>query len=200
MRVFIVDTEPRRRASVSRAFFHRGWHAEIFESADEFAAFEAKEGLVLAYDQPGRKTAIAKMETWKGKRGRLPVIMYSDIIDLQQVIKAILAGAIDYLQCPISTAEVDRVVRDVEARAKTRRREEMVRFDARQLVENLTPREKEILTFVTRGHSNNSTAKKLGISPRTVEIHRASAFSKIDAGSTADAVRIGVYAGLDTEG
>lgn len=199
MRALIVDTDPSRRASVSRAFLDRGWHAEIFESAEEFAAYGAEEGFVLAYDRPGADSAIDKMERWKGKRGCLQVIMYSDIVDMEHVIKTILAGAIDYLEWPISATEIDRLVGDVAARAETRRREEKIRFEARELVQHLTPREKEILVLVTRGYSNNSAAQEMGISPRTAEIHRANAFRKINAGSTADAVRTGVYAGLDRD-
>ncbi|WP_338243090.1 response regulator transcription factor [Aurantiacibacter hainanensis] len=199
MRAYIVDTDPGRRAAVSRTFLDQGWHAEIFESAEEFAIFGADEGFVLAYDRPGPRSAIEKMECWKGKRGHLPVVLYSDRLDLEHVIKAIVAGAIDYLQWPISAQQVDRFVQNISTRAEVRRREELVRFEAGQLVNSLSPREREVLTLVTRGHSNNSIAKDLGISPRTVEIHRASAFKKINAGSTADAVRTGVYAGLDME-
>ena len=123
--------------------------------------------------------------------------MYSDNVIMEHVIRAILAGAVDYLQWPITVADIDRLKEDVAAKAESRRREEMVRFEARELVQNLSRREKEILALLARGYSNKSTAKELGISHRTVEIHRANAFRKINAGSTADAVRVAVYASLD---
>ena len=197
MRAYIIDSDPGRRALVSRTFYDHGWHAEIFESAEEFAAFDADEGFVLAYDRPGPGSAIEKMERWKGDGCCLPVVMYSDKLEMEHVIKAILAGAIDYLEWPISSTQVDRLTNDVSRRAASRRREEAVRFEARKRVETLSARETEILKLLTRGYSNNAAAQELGISARTVEVHRARAYSKINAASTADAVRTGVYAGLD---
>ncbi|WP_419865949.1 LuxR C-terminal-related transcriptional regulator [Aurantiacibacter rhizosphaerae] len=74
-----------------------------------------------------------------------------------------------------------------------------MKVHAEKLVSLLTSREKDTLTLVTLGHSTKSIACVFDISPRTVEIHRGNAFRKINAVSTADAVRIGVYAGLDLQ-
>lgn len=70
---------------------------------------------------------------------------------------------------------------------------------AQDVVSRLSDREKSTLALIVRGMSNKQIARELAISPRTVENHRANAFEKISARTTADAVRIGVYAGLDAE-
>ena len=67
------------------------------------------------------------------------------------------------------------------------------------LVAALTNREQEVLRQMTLGHSSKGMARELGISYRTVEVHRASLLKKLGTKSTSDAVRIGVYAGLDDE-
>ena len=71
------------------------------------------------------------------------------------------------------------------------------RDEAADLIRTLSPRETHVLALMTRGYSNKAIARQLEISPRTVEVHRANMLAKINARSSADAVRVGVYAGLD---
>ena len=197
MRANIVDADERRRAILARLLSDTGWHAEIFDSANEFASFKADDGFVFVYDEPGCNETIESMDVWKGERGALPVVFYSMDRQIEQVIRAMLLGATDYLEWPIASEKIDALTANIDERTRLRRREKERRFGAKQLVSTLTPRERETLTLLTRGYSNRGIADKLKISPRTVEIHRASALKKVNAGSTADAVRIGIYAGLD---
>ncbi len=123
--------------------------------------------------------------------------MRTNNVTMEHVIKALTEGVLDHLQWPVTVAETDRLGEAVAAKAELCGREKRARFEAHQVVQNLSPREQEFLILLTRGFSNKSIAKELGISQRSVEIHRDSAFKKINAGSTADAVRTAVYAGLD---
>ena len=159
--------------------------------------FTADEGIVFVYDEPGLRETLANMGILNGERGTLPVVFYSMERHIEQVIRAMILGAVDYLEWPIASHKINTLEAGVVERAKLRSREMKNRFDANQLVSKLSPRERETLTLLTKGSSNKAIAEKLDISPRTVEIHRASAFRKLNAESTADAVRIGVYAGLD---
>lgn len=197
MLAHIIDSDAKRRATLSRRMLDAGWHAEIFDSAHEFASFGAHEGIVFVYDEVGLNETLANMEIWKGKRGTLPVVFYSTDRHIEQVIRAMLMGAVDYLEWPIASHKINILETGIDERAKLRRRGMEYRFEANQLVSTLTKRERETLTLLTKGASNKAIAEALEISPRTVEIHRASAFRKINADTTADAVRIGVYAGLD---
>ncbi len=124
-------------------------------------------------------------------------LMPADKSDLEKMVEAIIAGALDYLETPLSPEKVQMLVADAASRKNLRRRENANRQDAQDLVAGLTTRERETLELVTRGLSSKAIARELGISPRTVEVHRANAFEKINASSTADAIRIGVHAGLD---
>ena len=197
MLAHIIDCDANRRAILARRMLDAGWHAEIFDSANEFSSFRADDGIVFVYDEPGVDEALASMEIWKGERGTLPVVFYSMERHIEQVIRAMLVGAADYLEWPIASHKINTLETGIDERAKLRRREIEFRFEANELVATLSKRERETLTLLTKGASNKAIAEALQISPRTVEIHRAAAFRKINAGSTADAVRIGVYAGLD---
>jgi FixJ family two-component response regulator len=123
--------------------------------------------------------------------------MPADTSDLEKMVEAIIVGALDYLDAPLPPEKVQKLVADAAARKNLRRREDANREEARDLVAGLTIRERQTLELVTRGLSSKAIARELGISPRTVEVHRANAFEKINASSTADAIRIGVHAGLD---
>jgi two-component system response regulator FixJ len=107
-----------------------------------------------------------------------------------------LSGAIDYLEWPMGSdaleAALQRLGSEGARQAKLQRR----KADALSRVAALTPREMDVLERLVGGSSNKLIAQDLGISPRTVEIHRGNMMSRLNAESISDAIRIGVYAGL----
>ena len=89
------------------------------------------------------------------------------------------------------------MVRQVKDRAAVVLNSERRSAVSARVVGTLSPREREVLVLMIEGHSNKSIADILGISARTVEIHRGKVIRKLEAGSTAGAVRVGIYAGVD---
>ena len=161
------------------------------------AGIKADKGFVFVYDEPGSEETLEILNVLKGERRAMPVVFYSMDRHIEQVIRAMLLGVTDYLEWPVAPKKLDALTASIDERTRLRRREEECRFKATQLVSTLSPRERDTLALLTKGNSNKAIASELNISPRTVEIHRANAFKKINAVSTADAVRIGLYAGLD---
>ena len=111
-------------------------------------------------------------------------------------MRARLSGALAYLDWPFSSDALDRSVTRLRRHGEQFARVERRKAEARQLVASLTPRERDVLEGLLEGESNKGIAKKLELSPRTVEIHRSNMMSRLNAQSTSDAVRIGIYAGL----
>jgi FixJ family two-component response regulator len=120
-----------------------------------------------------------------------PVFMLSDAPDVDATVLAMKAGASDVISKPVDTEHFVRAVRealrqDVHMGAlQGGRRPIEVRGFA-----HLTPREREVLQLVTNGQSNKEAGRELGISPRTIEVHRARVMEKLGARNTADLMRI----------
>ena len=107
-----------------------------------------------------------------------------------------LNGAINYLSWPIHPKKITEMFTNANNLESITLREIKDRAFAIEEISKLTNREIEVLTLIVKGYCGKGVAKELGVSPRTVEIHRGNAFRKLNARSMADAVRIGLLAGL----
>jgi two-component system response regulator FixJ len=123
--------------------------------------------------------------------------MYSDAPSPEKIVKAMIDGVLDYLQWPFDPVLLDRAVERLQVEGERRAEQDRRQLQARSLVEELSPREREVLISIVQGRANKETARELGISARTVEIHRGNMMRKLRAKSTSDAVRMALYAGLD---
>jgi two-component system response regulator FixJ len=127
---------------------------------------------------------------------RLPVIVMTGHGDVTVAVQAMKAGAIDFIEKPFEKAMLlDALDEGFAQIANAGIR--MARGDeARAKLEVLTPRERDVLEGLVKGHPNKTIAYDLGISPRTVEIHRANVMSKLGVASLSEALRIAFSAGL----
>lgn len=199
--IHVIDPDFRRRARISHELMQRDFHAEIYEDLEEFGARIPDDGAVFAIDDPARCDARELIEILEGTGRRLPVAMYSDECSPEKIVNAMLEGALDYLQFPFEAKLLDRAVERLSSEGERRAERDRRRADAKAAVEELSTRELEVLASMVQGNSNKEIAQELGISPRTVEIHRGNMMRKLRARSTSDAIRLAVYAGLDeTEG
>ncbi len=137
------------------------------------------------------KSSIEALRSIKAMRTGSPVFMVSDETEIKGAIAAMKHGATDVITKPIDTERFVRSVRDalrrdvhVGAVQGGRRPIEIRGFN------QLTPREREVLQLITNGQSNKEAGRDLGISPRTVEVHRARVMEKLGARNTADLMRI----------
>jgi RNA polymerase sigma factor (sigma-70 family) len=195
--IHIIDPDFRRRAHISHELMSRNVHAEIYEHLEEFGSRVPDEGAVFAIDDPARCDARGLIETLEGTGRRLPVAMYSDEPSPARIVDAMLAGALDYLQYPFEAKLLDKAVERLSAESERRAERDGRREEAKAAVEELSARELQVLVSMVHGNSNKEIAQALGISPRTVEIHRGNMMRKLNARSTSDAIRLAVYAGLD---
>jgi FixJ family two-component response regulator len=190
--VFVVDDDAAVRSSIRMLLKSIGIAATPLASAQEFlAAFDAAQPGCLVLDI--RMPAMSGMELQQqlNLRGAtIPVIFITGHGDVPMAVEAMQHGAFDFLQKPFRDQDlIDRVqkalVRDRETRTGLQKHDQI-----RQRLESLTPREAEVLQLLTQGKQNKVMAGELGLSQRTVEIHRAHVMEKMGAASVAQLVRM----------
>jgi FixJ family two-component response regulator len=190
--VFVVDDDDGVRASIRLLLKSIGFTATPMSSAQEFlAAFDpAQPGcLVLDIRMPGM-SGMELQQQLNLRGATLPVIFITGHGDVPMAVEAMQHGAFDFLQKPFRDQDlIDRVqkalARDRETRASLQKHDQI-----RQKLESLTPREREVLDLMTKGQQNKVMAAELGLSQRTVEIHRAHVMEKMGANSVAQLVRM----------
>jgi len=190
--VFAVDEDSGVRRSLSLLLKSLGYPAATFASAAQFLASYTDERpgcLLLDVRMPGVGGPELQREL-NMSAPLLPVIVISGHADIPMAVEAMRCGAFDFLQKPFREQELlDRVQRALAADRENRARLRSHRL-VRSRWSTLTRREREVLARVASGNSNKVIACHLGISPRTVEIHRSRILEKMHAESLAQLVRM----------
>lgn len=197
-KVHLIDPDYRRRARISRELAARNSHAEIYENVEEFRQCGVSEGYLFvaeeATGEAGRRE-IARLLSTDG--AALPLVVYAHQPTAPQIVTAMLAGALDYLEWPFNPGVLDAAFRRLATEGQRKLEQQRLRAAAGAKVRALTRREREVLVQMVEGLSNKEIGMVLKISPRTVEIHRGNMMQKLGALSASDAVRIALYAGVD---
>ncbi|MCX7863741.1 MAG: LuxR C-terminal-related transcriptional regulator [Novosphingobium sp.] len=192
--LILVDSDTRRRATITHALSASRVHVEPFESIAELEQSWPRAGIVLLHDE-GR--AIADLVVaMANHRDWFPVIAFSTDPDPARIVEAVLEGAIDYLTWPITSEHLAAALQSALDRAEKTGHSRLREAVARARIDRLTPREREVLRGVASGLSNRLIGERLSISPRTVEIHRANMLNKLGANHTSEAIRIAIEARL----
>ena len=188
--IHFVDRDTRFRAEAAREALALGHHAEVYAALDELAEHPPREGIIVARDDAADGGAAEILAQLWAMRIPLPLVASSEAASIARVVDAVRAGALDYLQLPVDRDQLASMLqRSVgRAQAETKVRQRMI--EARELLNQLSEREREVLELLVDGGSNKRIARELSISPRTVEIHRANMMQKLDAGHVAEAVRL----------
>jgi two-component system response regulator FixJ len=189
--IYIVDDDPDVRDSLRLLLESSDFMVETFDSAATFltAARVSNACLVTDVRMPGMD-GMALQEELARMRDAMPVIVMTGHGDVPLAVKAMRAGAIDFLEKPFDeTALVTSVKRAIEDRSLSLGRHAATQ-SAREQLSHLTERERQVLDLLVLGKPNKVIAHELRISPRTVEIHRARVMEKMKARSLADLVRV----------
>lgn len=191
-RVYLVDDEAAVRRSVGFMLKTSGYDVESFESGEAFlkAAAQLAPGCVLLDVRLGGMDGLAVQQALKDRGIILPVVIITGHGDVALAVRAMKAGAVDFLEKPFEKAALVTSIEN--ALRRNEGREELARMaeQARAHLNALTPRERDVLNGLVDGQSNKVIAYDLGISPRTVEIHRANLMSKLGVNSLSDALKI----------
>ena len=190
--VYIVDDDQAIRRAMDFLMRSVGLDYEIFHSADDFLAKYTDEFagcLVLDIRMPGLG-GLELQQKLLERDSSLPIIFITGHGDVPMAVEAMQKGAFDFIQKPFRDQELlDRVTEAMKTDREIRSAREE-RAGVANRIEKLTKREREVLDLVVTGKPNKIIAYELGVSQRTVEIHRARVMEKMEAKSLAGLVRM----------
>ena len=196
--VFVVDDDPLTRGSLSSLFRSVGLGVKALSSAAELLDNplpSVPSCLVLDVRLP--RLSGFDLQTELSRMGvKLPIIFITGHGDIPMSVKAMKAGAVDFLTKPFRDQEMLDAVAGALQRDRERRTEEQSDSDMRGRFKTLTPREREIMALVTAGLMNKQVGGRIGISEMTVKIHRGHVMRKMGTKSLADLVLIAEKLGI----
>jgi len=196
MTVFVVDDDQAMRSSLKWLIESTGMNVETYESAQAFldAHYPGRAGcLLLDVRMPGM-SGLELQQYLVRREIRLPVIIITGHGDVSMAVRAMKAGAVDFIEKPFDDEELLESIRSAVQHDERRRALRAQRADIAARMAELTPREHEVMTMVTDGKSNKEIAAALGVSAKTVEVHRARVMDKMRADSLAELVRLALIA------
>jgi FixJ family two-component response regulator len=188
--VYVVDDDVSMREAVGMLLRSVGLRVELFASADEFLAFQMPDVpscLILDVRLKGQ-SGLAVQEQIAAGAVRVPIIFMTAHGDIAMSVKAMKAGAMDFLAKPFRDQDMLDAVATALGKDEERREADRSVADLRRRYASLTPREREVMAFVASGLMNKQIAAEMKLSEITVKIHRGQAMKKMESRSLADFV------------
>ena len=190
--VYLVDDDPGVRRSAKELIESIGLRVQAFGSAREFLEAQRPDApgcLVLDIRLPGPSGLDLQRELAKTS-SPLPIIFISGHADIPMTVQAMKAGAIEFLPKPFRDQQLLDAISQAIERDRLARNERREVAELRSRYDLLTPREREVMTFVVKGLLNKQVGAELGMSETTVKLHRGQVMQKMKAESLADLVRM----------
>lgn len=197
--VFLVDDDPSVRRALSRLIKSAGYQVRGFASAREFLDNPPEDGGPACLVLDVRMPCLDGLELQQAlQRGEvpLPIVFITGHGDVPMTVKAMKAGAVDFLQKPVKDKILLAAVEQALSRAARERAERAEIRKIRLRLDSLTPREQEVMALVTAGKLNKQIAYELGTVEKTIKVHRARVMDKMGAKSVAELVRMAEKVGI----
>lgn len=191
--VFLVDDDPSVRRALTRLFKSAGYEVQSFASARDFLDASASAAgpacLVLDVRMPGLSGIDLQRELGLSNL-ILPIIFITGFGDIPTTVKAMKAGAVDFLPKPVRDVDLLRAIEQGFTRARQEGAERKELEVIQKRVDTLTAREREVMSLVVKGWLNKQIAFELGTVEKTIKVHRARVMQKMQVDSVAELVRI----------
>ena len=190
--VFIIDDDPAVRQALTVLVRSMHLRAEAYESAQQFLdAFDSTRPgcLLLDVRMPG-VSGLELLERLSRDDLRLPAIVMSAYGDVPMVVRAMKAGALNFLEKPCRDQQLWEAIQEALKWDAAHRQQVVLRAKALRRLQRLTPGEHDVLQLLIDGNSNKTIAAELGLSVRTIEVRRAKLMKKMKAESLAELIRL----------
>ncbi|HMW17453.1 MAG TPA: sigma-70 family RNA polymerase sigma factor [Accumulibacter sp.] len=194
--VFIVEDDPSVRDALALLLGINDFSVALFADAESFLASRHPDWcgcLLVDIRMPGMD-GLTLQKRLRESGCWLPVIVMTGHGDVESARQAFRSEAVDFLEKPIDHTRLLSAIEEAFARQHLRQNDAERNAEVVNLLQTLTPREREVMEHVVAGRHNREIASQLAISPRTVEVHKARLLAKLQAGSIADLVRLSLRA------
>lgn len=193
----VIDDDDAVRRSWAFLLSGESYDVVTFADANSFLASSdfRRYGAILLDVRMPNMSGLELQNKLKAMGCDLPIIFISGHGDIDMAVSTLKNGAVDFLQKPVNDSRLLEVIDAAVARNKAMRRDqaEVAGFKAR--LEQLTQREREVIRMVAQGYSNKEVAAEFGISEKTVQVHRGSAYRKLDLHNAAEIARLLLLSG-----
>ena len=190
--IFVVDDDPSVGDALSIILRGAGFEITSFVEGDAFltAARSRTPECILLDVHLSNCSGLELLRSLDAQRYPAPILVISGSGDIPTAVDAIRNGALDFIEKPFDAAALVKRVREVISAWQTRNREDDLLAHSFPGHDRLTAREREVLGRIAQGASNKEASRELGISARTIEVHRARIMEKLGAKDAADLMRI----------
>jgi FixJ family two-component response regulator len=197
--IHVVDDDPSFRTAVTRLLRAVKYEVRGYASAAEFLNSDlcAEPGCILLDLRMPGTSGLDLQESVEPMEERLPIIFLTGHGDIPASVRAMKAGAVDFLTKPVQREALLGAIQNALAVDARDRAARTVLRELQSLYENLTPREREVLVHVVSGKLNKQIAFDLGTAERTIKAHRASIMEKLRVQSVAELVRLAQELGIE---
>jgi FixJ family two-component response regulator len=198
--VFVVDDDASVRGALARLLHSAGYQTETFSSAEGFLAksrFDAPGCILLDVRMPGLN-GLELQEALAAADRQLPIVFITGHGDVPMSVRAMKAGAEDFLPKPFDDEELLKAVAQALNKSQREQNERTEAAEIRRRLSSLTPREREVLCHVVAGQLNKQIAVDLSIAEKTIKVHRARVMEKMGASSIAGLVAMAARIGIHT--
>ena len=196
--VFVVDDDASMRGAVSNLIRSVGFQVEAFTSAQEFLASTRPDTpccLILDVRLPQVSGLDIQAELTKAQI-HIPIIFVTGHGDVPMSVKAMKAGAVEFLTKPFRDQDLLDAVKVALERSRVSRTNEKVISELKTKFQTLTPREQQVMAWVTGGYLNKQIAAEIGVTEITVKVHRGNVMRKFGTKSLAELVKIADVLGI----
>lgn len=190
--IYVIDDDPSVRDGLDSLLRSVGYDVNSFASPRDFLSHQRSDGpacLVLDVRMPDA-SGLDFQDELARTGNPLPIIFLTGHGDVPMSVRAMKAGATEFLLKPFREQDLLDAIRQALEKDRARLRQDAATVDLRERFATLTAREREVMALVARGRLNKQIAAELGLSEITVKVHRGQAMRKMQAGSVADLIRM----------